>query len=172
MAGNRSGTVRFLQSLEVPALDHAGVAFTLAGAGDVYLVSGGEHVRLYQVAYVVSVDVVEPELSESSLGGYVGFREVSGHRLLYLMGLQIAEADLHSRVAVVFNSLFLGNHTGAGFHDCYGNDFPVLIENLRHADFLADDSFLHVTFPPSRLLVGVCQLDRFRLVGWNLSLSR
>ena len=73
MAGNRSGTVRFLQSLEVPALDHAGVAFTLAGAGDVYLVSGGEHVRLYQVAYVVSVDVVEPELSESSLGGYVAF---------------------------------------------------------------------------------------------------
>ena len=37
-----------------------------------------------------------------------------------------------------------------------------------YADFLADDSFLHVTFPPSRLLVGVCQLDRFRLVGWNL----
>ncbi len=84
MAGNRTGTVGFLQSVEIPALDDAGVALTLAGAGDVYLVAGGEHVRLYQVAYVVSVDVVEPELSESSLGGDVGFREVSGHGLFTL----------------------------------------------------------------------------------------
>ena len=33
MTVNRAGTVGFLKSLEVPALDNAGGSFTLAGAG-------------------------------------------------------------------------------------------------------------------------------------------
>ena len=55
---NRAGTVGFFKSLEVPALDDAGVALTFAGAGDVDLVAVCKDVSLDEVAYVVSAAIV------------------------------------------------------------------------------------------------------------------
>ena len=69
-----------------------------------------------------------------------------------------AEADLHSRVAVVFNSLLLCDNTRTGFNNCYGHDSALFVEDLRHADLLADDCFLHFV-SSFRLLVGSLRHD-------------
>ena len=44
VAGNRARTVGLFQAAEVPALDNAGIAFTFALAGNVYLVTGFEYI--------------------------------------------------------------------------------------------------------------------------------
>ena len=59
------------------------------------------------------------------------------------VGLEVAEAQLNRCVAVIFNCLLGGDHTGACLDNSYGNNSSLFIENLCHADFLADDCFLH-----------------------------
>ena len=159
MAGNRAGAVGFLQAAEVPALDNAGVALTFALAGNVHALAGLEGVGLDQVAHVQGADVVQPQLPQGLLGGDVALLEVACQGLGNPLGLLVAEADLHGVVAVVFHSLLLRYHAGTGFDHGDGNDLSLFIENLRHADFLADDSFFHLSFPPVELLVGSLQHD-------------
>ena len=45
-----------------------------------------------------------------------------------------------------YDDLFLSNYAGASFNDGYRNHIALLIEDLGHADLLADDTFLHVSF--------------------------
>ena len=81
MAVNRAGTVGFLKSLEVPALDNAGGSFTLAGAGYVDALALGENVGLDEVAYI-SFHTVETEFAEILFGSDVILLEMTGHRLV------------------------------------------------------------------------------------------
>ena len=67
----------FLKTVEVPSLNNARCTLTFALAGNVNLVSGGEYVCLYEIAYVVSVWVGKAELFESFLGSYAGLIEES-----------------------------------------------------------------------------------------------
>ena len=140
-------------------------ALTFAGTGYVHLVPCCENVRFNKVAYIVSVDVFKTELTQSLLGGDIALGEMALHGLVHLVRLQVAEAHLNRVVAIGFNGLLLRNDTRAGFYNRYGDDLAVCVEDLRHADLLADDCFLHSFLPPVRLLVGLCQHDPDRQVG-------
>ena len=80
-------TVGFLKAMEVPSLDNACGSFTLALAGNVNLVAGGEYVRLNEVAYAVSVCVSETELFKSLFGSYARLVEKALHGFCHLIGL-------------------------------------------------------------------------------------
>ena len=95
MACNRAGTVGLFKSLEVPALDDAGVTLTFAGARYVDLVAVCEHVSLDEVAYVVSAAIAESEFLQGLLRGNVALLEVAGERLAHALRLLIAEANLN-----------------------------------------------------------------------------
>ena len=74
---------------------------------------------------------------------------VSGMIVVALLGLgellfgDFAVAELDGFIAFLFPGHLLHDHAGAGFDDGDGNDLTGLVEDLRHADLLADDGFLH-----------------------------
>ncbi len=133
-----------LQAVEIPALDHARVAFALAHAGNVHVFSGFKNVGLDQIAHIELADILQPQLPQGLLGGDAALVEVALQGLGEALGLLVAEAYLNRLVAIVFGGLFLRYHAGAGLDDGDGDHFPLLIEDLRHADLLADDSFFHI----------------------------
>ena len=63
----RTCTVSFLKPLEVPTLNYAGCTLTFALAGNIDLVTRGEYVCLYEIAYSVSVCVSKTEFFKSFL---------------------------------------------------------------------------------------------------------
>ena len=156
VAGHRAGTVGFLKPLEVPALDSAGIALTFAGADHVHAVAAGEGVGLDDVADVQGAAVVQTKFAQRTLGSHVGFLKVALQGLGHVFDGDVAEADLNRGVAVVLHGLLLDNHAGPRFDDGDRDDVALLVEDLRHADLLADDSFLHVYtslvigWPPDR----------------------
>ena len=144
MAGHRAGAVALAQAMAVPALNGALVALALADAHDVDLVASGEHVSLQDVANVHGADVGQTELAQGLLGGHVGLIEVALGGLVHLLGGNFAVAQLHSLVAVALHGLLLHHGAGAGFDHGDGNDPTALVEQLSHAQLLADDTFDHV----------------------------
>ena len=147
MACNRAGTVGLFKSLEVPALDDAGVTLTFAGARYVNLVAVCEHVSLDEVAYVVSAAIAESEFLQGLLRGNVALLEVAGERLAHALRLLIAEANLNCIVAVVFNSLLLCDNTRTGFNNCYGHDSALFVEICVMPIFLPMIAFC-ILYPP------------------------
>ena len=107
MAGHRAGTMGFLQAVQTPALDCAGIALTFAGAGHIDLIAHCKDVGLDQVAYVVSVGILQAEFAESSLGSHIALCEMTLHGLVHAVGLQVAEArirKLDQDAAELFNA--------------------------------------------------------------------
>ena len=141
------------QAVAVPAFDGAGVALALRGAHNVDVLARGERVGLDDVAHVHAADVGKAELAQRLLGRHISLVKVAFGRFRHLFGSDVAKAQLNSHIAVAFHRLLLHHGAGAGFHDRDRNDFAVLIEDLRHADFLADDTFLHLFCLLIRLLV-------------------
>ena len=70
-------------------------------------------------------------------------------RLVQFLLLHVLEAELHSVVAFLLSGLDLGYHARACFDDGYRDNLALSVEDLGHADLLADDSFVqHFCFPP------------------------
>ena len=140
-------------ALGAPALDDAGVALALADAGDIHFVAFLEGVRLDDVADVHLRGIVQTELVQHAQRA--GFRLVE----VALLGLgelaltDFVEAQLNGGVAFLFDCLLLDHFAGAGLNDRDGHDLALLIEDLGHADLLADDGLFHGV-SPFRLLVG------------------
>ena len=154
MACNRAGAVAFLQALQIPALNAAGPAFALAGALHVHAVALREDVGLDNVAHVQGAGVVEAELAQGLLRRNVTFFKVALHGLVHAVQLQLAIAELYAFIAICFRGLLLDDGAGAGFHHGDRDDISLGVKDLRHADLLADDTFLHVSFLLIGLLVG------------------
>ena len=148
MTGHRAGAVGFLQAMEVPTFDSACITFTFAGAGRVNAITHCEGVGLDDVADVVSAAIFKAELAKRFLRSDIRFVEVPFHGLGHLFQRDIAETDLDSLIAVVFEGLLLDNDARAGLNDRDRNDLAGSVEDLRHVDLLADDAFLHVPLPP------------------------
>ena len=68
---------------------------------------------------------------------------MTGFSLGQLLLLDIGKAQLDGIEAFFVHSLFLHNGAGAGFDDSDRDDLAGFIEDLRHADLLANDGFLH-----------------------------
>ena len=152
VSGNGAGTVRFLQSGKVPALDGTGGSFTLAGADNVHFFAGGEDVGLQNVTHVQGADVVQTELFEHFLRRDVGFFEVTCVGFVGSGNFLVVEAELHGVVAVAVNGFLLNDCARAKFHNGDGNDVSLVVEDLRHAEFSADKTFFHSGVPP--LVIG------------------
>ena len=69
---------------------------------------------------------------------------MAGQRLPYFRGRRIDQTDLHRFVPVGGPGLALHHNTGARLDDGGRHHRAVLGEQLRHADFSADDSVDHM----------------------------
>ena len=131
----------------------------LAGAGDVDLVARGEHIDLHLVAHVVGGAVLKAQLAQLAAGGYVRLGEVALHGLVdELLGAVLGvgvKAHLNRLVAVLFDRLLLDNRAGTRLNDSDREQAAVLGKDLRHADLLADDTFLHDILPPDHSLISI-----------------
>jgi hypothetical protein len=58
--------------------------------------------------------------------------------------LYFSETQLHGRIPIGFGQANLGNETWPSFDERYGNCHAISIENLGHADFLANEPFKHL----------------------------
>src|SRR5206468_5210277 len=75
---------------------------------------------------------------------HVGLLVVPGHRLSDFRGTFLDEPELHGFVAVALRVLRLDDDAWSGFDDGGGMNRAVRIEDLRHADFLADNPCDHL----------------------------
>lgn len=117
---------------------------TFAGADDVDLIASSENVSLEDIADVHAGNIVQTELTKGALRSDVCFVEVAFGCLVDLLGAHFAKAKLDCLIAVGLDGFLLHDGAGAGFDDGYGNDLAVFIKQLGHAQFLANDTFLHL----------------------------
>ncbi len=125
------------------ALDDAGVALALAGAGHVDLLALGENVGLDHVADFQLAAVLEAELLEVLDHAHAGLLQVTRLRLAELLLGHFLVAELDGLIAFLFLGHLGHDHAGACLDDGDRNDLAGLVEDLRHADLLANDGFLH-----------------------------
>ena len=129
------------------ALHNALIAVAFADAGNVDLVAGSEGVRLDFVADVHVGSAVQLELLQDLLELLqAGLLLVAQLGLGQLALQDILEAQLDGGVAVGLVGLLLHHGAGAGGDDGDRDHVPGLVEDLRHADLLADNGLFHVSF--------------------------
>ena len=143
MTVDRAAAVAGRGALRAEALDGALIAVALARAGHVDVIAGREGVRLHDVADVELIAVFQTELFQVLLGLDARLGEVALFRLGELLGGSVLKTELNGGIAFLLDGLLLHDHAGACLDDGHGNDLARLIEDLRHADLLADDGFLH-----------------------------
>ena len=113
----------------------------LGGAGHVYEVTLLEGVGLDDVAGVELSGVLQVELAQVLLGGHASLVQVAHFGLGELPLGNVLIAQLNGVVAVLFGSLLLNDHAGTRLDNGDGDHLAVFVEDLRHANFLADDCF-------------------------------
>ena len=145
MTVDGAGAVGLLQAVGAVALHHAGVALTLADAGDVHMVALCKGVHLHLVANVQVGGVLELELLEDLLGGHARLLQMAQFRLGELLLRHVLVTELHGFVAVFLRGLLLHHGAGARLDDGDRDHVAGLVEDLRHADLLADDGLFHLT---------------------------
>ena len=77
------------------------------------------------------------------LVAHAGLVEVTLLRLGELLLGDVLVAELDGVVAFLFLGRLVGDRAGAGLDHSDRNDLACLIEDLRHADLLADDGCFH-----------------------------
>ena len=100
-------------------------------------------VTLQDVADVKAGAVLEAELMQVLKVAHAGLGQMAALRLGELALGDLFEAELDGVVAFLVGRLLLDDDAGAGLDNGDRNDLAGLIEDLRHADLLADDGFLH-----------------------------
>ena len=130
------GAVAAGAATEAVTADDALEALALGDAGDVDLLDIGEGGDGLLIAGLVLGSVLHADLAQVTgrLDALLG--EMAGHRLVDLLGLDGAEAQLHGLVAVGLGGLHLADLVGLGLDDRDGDDAVVLGPHLGHATFL------------------------------------
>ena len=114
---------------------------TLARAGHVNEVAGLEGISLDDGAELQLGSVVKVELTQVLLGGNASLVQVAEFRLGELRFANVLVAKLDSLITVFFAGLLLSDHAGTGLDNGNRNHAALLVEDLRHANFSADDCF-------------------------------
>ena len=146
MTCHRASAVALTQTVLAKALDNALVALALGNACNVNLVACCEDISLQHVANVHCGNIFQTELAQGLLGGNVCLLEVTCSCLVDLLGGNLAEAQLNSLVAIALDGLLLHDGAGTSLDDGDGDDLAILVEQLGHTDFLADNAFNHFLF--------------------------
>ncbi len=141
MTVNGTAAVGHAAAACAPALDDAAVAVALARAGHVNEVAALEGVGLDDRAKLQLSGVVEVELAQVLLGGNASLVQVAEFGLGELRFADVLIAQLDSLITVFFVGLLLSDHAGTGLDHGDRNHMALLIEDLRHANFSADDCF-------------------------------
>ena len=166
------GAVRHRAGVLIPAGHRAGEAMALGGAGHVDLVARDELVNLQHIIDLVTRAVIEAEFAQHALGFDASLLVVALNRLAEqllsaLLG-QLAKTNLNGVVAIRFDSLGLHNRAGAGLDHSDRNKTAIFGEDLRHADLLTHDRFLHcfVLLPYSFISIST-QASTWRPRSWR-----
>src|SRR5215467_13948535 len=125
---------------EVMAFDQPGKAVPFTGADNV-----NEFVRVENIDHNLVAGIRDTVSADASFakhpnrsGVVTGFLEVAGHRLVHALRLhKLDETKLHCVIAVVGHGFFLDDNAGAGLNHSYRDDRSVVLQQLRHADFLS-----------------------------------
>ena len=171
-----AGAVRHGPTVEVPTLDGALEALALGGTGDVDSLDLSEVGHGDLVAGAVLAGVLDANLAQvahrlDALGG-----KVASERLVDVLGLDVAKADLDGLVAVGSLGLDLRHRAGACLNDGDGHDVVVLIPHLSHPDLAAENRVDHLWSFPSAVMGPCCgrtpapsPADRIRRMAATLS---
>jgi hypothetical protein len=121
------------------ALDRALEALADPDSRDLDLVAGledlhGDRVAAIQIARAAELDQVALAVLEP------GLLEVAQLGLGELLVFAVFEGQLDRRVAVALGGAYLGDGTGPCFDDGHGDAVAVVVEELGHAELLADDA--------------------------------
>ena len=100
-----------------------------------------EHIRLDDGAELQLAAVVEGELAQVLLGGNAGLVEMADFGLGQLLFSNVLIAQLDCLITILLGGLLLGDDTGARFDHGDRDHVAVFVEDLRHANFFADDCF-------------------------------
>ena len=141
LTGHRAGAVGLLQAVGTVALDDALIAVALADAGDIHEVARLEGISLHDVAHVQLGGILQVELPQVLLGSHAGLVQVALLGLGELALRDVLKAQLDRLIAFLFGSLLLHDHAGTRLDHGDGDHMAVLVKNLGHAHFFADDRF-------------------------------
>jgi hypothetical protein len=136
------GAVADRPATEVVALDPALEALADRDPRDLHLLAGLEGGDRHVVAYfdrVISAEVLVAELDQVAHRRRPGLLGVALLGSGKLARLDLAEGELHGRVAVPLGLADRGHLAGAGLDHGDRDDGAVLAEDLRHAELLAND---------------------------------
>ena len=86
-----------------------------------------------------------------------------------VLGLGFTEAELHCAVAVRIRAAYLGDITRPSFDERDGDCASLLVENLGHADFLANKPFKHLVFLLLLVSYGDCRPGLGRIIPGRCS---
>lgn len=100
------------------------------------------------VPFLQGVAGFHAELAQHPDRGHTVLLAVAALRLGgALAALGIHETDLDGLIALLGGGLALDDDAGTGLDDGDGDDLPLFIEDLGHAQLLSDDSFAHCLHP-------------------------
>jgi hypothetical protein len=85
--------------------------------------------------------VIGPQLGDVPARSQAGLLEHPADRLGHLARIDLAEAELHGRVAVVAGGAHAGHHARPGLDHRDRHDLPGVVEDLGHAKLGAQDPF-------------------------------
>src|SRR4051794_36562011 len=127
-------------------------ALALGCARDVDDGTVGEHLGAQLLTDGVALDRVSAQLHQVAARRDVGGLEVAGHGLGHLARVDLTVGELDGGVAVLLLGTDLGHDARPGLDDGHRDDPVVLVEDLGHAELLAQNPCLVVRHLLSRLL--------------------
>src|SRR5262245_22309104 len=121
---------------EMVTLHEAGKTAPLTGSNDVNQFVRIEDVDHHFVAGIRSVFTLKRNFTDKAHRCGVVLFEMARHWLVDALWFhKLDESELNGIVAVFLFRLLLNNDAGSGLNNRHRNDGPVILQQLRHADF-------------------------------------
>src|SRR5215831_15428146 len=131
-------TVRCTAAAKMMTLDETGKATALAGSDDVHQFVRIENVHHHLIAGIRSLRAFNSDLTRETGGSDIRLFKVPRHRLIHALGFdELDKAELDGIVSVLLLRLSLNHDARARLNDGDRDDTAVLLQQLRHSNFLA-----------------------------------
>jgi hypothetical protein len=128
-------------STETVTLHYSSETATLGSAYNRYEFAFAEDIVIELLTNCDGIVVFCPEFSKNPNGGLS--LQVSLGRAIQLAFSDFFKAQLNSIITITVFAFFLGDGHRADLQDSHGNQSPVILKNLRHANFTGQHSTDH-----------------------------
>jgi hypothetical protein len=128
-------------STETVTLHYSSETATLGSAYNRYEFAFAEDIVIELLTNCDGIVVFCPEFSKNPNGGLS--LQVSLGRAIQLAFSDFFKAQLNSIITITVFAFFLGDGHRADLQDSHGNHSPVILKNLRHANFTGQHSTDH-----------------------------